>query len=150
MRVPSLVVLLSAFIYTTSLAGIAAQPPKGGNPEAAKLKNPVTKTPESIAAGKKVYQRMCARCHGPNGKGDGGGAGGGGIPSDLTDDVWDQGSTDGEIFTTIHDGSSIDMESYAEQITDTDIWNIVNYLRSIGPAPEVASSGPIVAVSCRS
>lgn len=133
MRVPSLVVLLSAFLHTISLAGIAAQPPKGGNPEAAMLKNPVAKTQESIAAGKKVYQRMCARCHGPNGKGDGGGAGGGGIPSDLTDEVWDHGSTDGEMFTTIHDGTSIDMEDYAERIADADIWNIVNYLRSIGP-----------------
>jgi len=132
-RVPSLVVLLPAFIYATSLAGIAGQPPKGGNPVAAQLKNPVAKTPESIAAGRKVYQRLCARCHGPNAKGDGGGAGGGGIPSDLTDEVWDHGSTDGEIFTTIHDGTSIDMEGYAEQITDTDLWHIVNYLRSIGP-----------------
>lgn len=133
MRLCVLAVLLSAFIHPTSLAGIAAQPPKGGSPEAAKQKNPVAKTQESIAAGKKVYQRLCARCHGPNGKGDGGGAGGGGIPSDLTDAVWDHGSTDGEIFTTIHDGTSIDMEEYAERITDIDIWNIVNYLRSIGP-----------------
>lgn len=74
MRVSILVSLLSAFMCATSLAGIATQPPKGGNPEAPKLKNPVAKTPESIAAGKKVYQRMCARCHGSNGRGDGGGA----------------------------------------------------------------------------
>ena len=133
MRVPSLVVFLPAVICATSLAGIAAQPPKGGNPVAAQLRNPVAKTPDSIAAGRKVFQRLCARCHGPNAKGDGGGAGGGGIPPDLTDAVWDHGSTDGEIFTTIHDGTSIDMEGYAEQITDTDIWNIVNYLRSVGP-----------------
>jgi mono/diheme cytochrome c family protein len=132
-RVSFLVLSLSAFMYATSLAGTAPQPPKGGHPEAAKLKNPVANTPESIAAGKKVYQRMCARCHGPSAKGDGGGAGGGGIPSDLTDETWDYGSTDGEIFRSIHDGTSVNMEGYAERITDADIWNIVNYLRSIGP-----------------
>ena len=106
MRVSSLVLLLSACVYATGLAGIAGQPPKGGHPDAATLKNPVANTPESIAAGKKVYQRMCARCHGPNAKGDGGGAGGGGIPSDLTDETWDYGSTDGDLFSVIHDGVS--------------------------------------------
>ena len=62
------------------------------------------------AAGKRVYSRLCVRCHGPLGKGDGGGAGAGGQPSDLTDATWDFGSSDGEIFAVIHDGTSADME----------------------------------------
>ena len=48
-----------------------AAPRKGGSPEAAKIKNPVAATPESLAAGKRVYQRLCIRCHGAEGKGDG-------------------------------------------------------------------------------
>ena len=48
-----------------------AAPKKGGNPEAAKVKNPVAASPESVAAGKRVYTRMCGRCHGAEGKGDG-------------------------------------------------------------------------------
>lgn len=122
---------LTAIIYAASLAGAAAQAPKGGNPEAAKLENPVAKTPESVAAGRKVYQRLCIRCHGAEGKGDGGAAGAV-PPSDLTDDTWDHGSSDGEIFTTIHDGTSADMEGYAQRISDTDIWNVVNYIRALG------------------
>ena len=53
----------------------------------------------------------------------------------MTDARWDHGSTDGEIFVTIHDGvpPKYDMDSYEGKITDTDIWNVVNYLRSIGP-----------------
>jgi hypothetical protein len=44
---------------------IAAQ----GNPEAAKVKNPVAATPESVAAGKQIFTRNCATCHGSNAEG---------------------------------------------------------------------------------
>ena len=114
-------------------------PRRGGNPEARKLTNPVASNAESIAAGKRLYSRLCVRCHGPLGKGDGGGAGAGGQPSDLTDATWDFGSSDGEIFAVIHDGTSADMESYAEQMTDTEIWTVIVFLRSIGPKPNVRS-----------
>jgi mono/diheme cytochrome c family protein len=52
----------------------------------------------------------------------------------LTDAKWDRGSSDGEIFTVIHDGAGpkFDMKGYKGKLSDTDIWNVVNYLRSIG------------------
>jgi mono/diheme cytochrome c family protein len=106
-------------------------PRRGGNPEAAKIKNPVPATPESVAAGKRAYGQLCANCHGPSGKGDGSVAGTD-PPSDLTDGVWDFGSTDGEIFTVIHDGlSGKDMGGYAERLKETDIWNVVNFIRTL-------------------
>jgi mono/diheme cytochrome c family protein len=107
-------------------------PRRGGNPEAARVKNPVAATPESVAAGRQSYSRLCARCHGPEGKGDGGGAGAGGQPADFTDETWDFGGSDGEIFSAIREGTSADMESYAERISETETWNLVNYIRSIG------------------
>ena len=103
------------------------------NPEAQKLKNPEPQNAESVEAGKKLYQRYCAACHGPNGKGDGGLALSGGEPSDLTDDAWDYGSTDGEIFVVIRDGVSADMLAYKTKLTEKQIWQVVNYIRSIGP-----------------
>lgn len=103
------------------------------NPEAQKLKNPEPKNSESIDEGRKLYQRYCASCHGASGKGDGGLALSGGEPSDLTDDSWDYGSTDGEIFTVIHDGVSADMLAYKGKLNEKQIWQIVNYIRSIGP-----------------
>ena len=131
------VLILAVVLYAGSL-GLAGQTPqgmatRGGNPEAAKVQNPVSSTPESVGQGRRVYQRLCSRCHGAEGKGDGGGSGGA-QAADLTDDRWDYGSTDGEIFVAIHNGTSIDMEGYSERISDTDIWNLVNYIRSIGPA----------------
>lgn len=101
--------------------------------EAQKIKNPVEANAETIEAGKKLYQRHCASCHGPNAKGDGGMALSGGTPSDLTDEVWDYGSTDGEIFIAIRDGVSSDMLGYKEKLEEKQIWQIINYLRDLGP-----------------
>jgi|SRR6266568_3974934 len=105
-------------------------PKKGGNPEAAKIKNPVAATPESIAAGKRAYQRLCIKCHGPEGKGDGTAATGA-QPPDLTDGKWDYGSSDGDFFAVIHDGTSPDMEGYAGRLNEGEIWNIVNYMKTL-------------------
>ncbi|MFN0084747.1 MAG: c-type cytochrome [Blastocatellia bacterium] len=116
------------------IAGAMAQEPRG-NAEARKLKNPEPAAAESVEAGKKLYQRFCASCHGPQGKGDGSLALAGGTPSDLTDESWDFGSTDGEIFIAIRDGVSTDMLAYKEKMTEKQIWQTVHYLRSIGPKP---------------
>ena len=131
--------LVLAFLFASAVVLVSAQggaltattPKRGGNPNAATIVNPVAATPGSIAAGQKTYRLLCTRCHGPLGKGDGGGAGAGGQPADFTDDAWDFGSSDGEIFAAIQQGTSADMESYAERISEPEIWNLVNYLRSL-------------------
>src|SRR5262245_39098944 len=86
------------FACVSALAAFAQ-----GNPEAAKLKNPVTATEESVAAGEKVYAGKCASCHGANGQG---GAGNDLIPAapSLVDGDWKHGGTDGEIFINIKNG----------------------------------------------
>ncbi len=112
----------------------AMAPRRGGNPLAAQVANPIAATPESVASGRRTYRRMCALCHGAEGKGDGGGAGAGGVPADLTAGRWRYGGSDGELFSVIHDGTSADMQGYAEQLSDTDIWNLVNYLRTLAPS----------------
>ena len=103
-----------------------------GNPDAATIKNPVASTPESISDGKRVYQRYCASCHGANAEG---GAGNDLIPAapDLTDKEWKHGSTDGEIFAVIKNGvpPDLNMIPFGDQLKDQEIWNVVNYLRSI-------------------
>ena len=111
-----------------------------GNPDAAKLKNPVASSPESIAAGKKAYDVNCAGCHGNMAQGaDKAGIvisviedQGGKQPPDLTDDTWDNGSTDGEIYTVIKKGLPPTMMApWDGRIPDNDTWSIVNYLRSL-------------------
>jgi mono/diheme cytochrome c family protein len=134
-RVPLLAVaamLLFVSIVSAVGQGSPNAPRRGGNPEAAKIRNPVPPTPESLAAGKRAYGQLCASCHGASGKGDGSGAGAGAQPADLTDAVWDYGSSDGEIFTVIHDGTSQDMGSYSARLKDAEIWNVVNYIKTLG------------------
>jgi mono/diheme cytochrome c family protein len=108
----------------------ADAPKKGGNPDAAKVKNPVAATPESVASGKRIYQRLCTKCHGPEGKGDGEAATGA-QPSDLTAATLQYGASDGEMFSVLRHGTSRDMESYAERISDADTWNVINYVKTL-------------------
>ena len=132
----SLAVALTVFVIAGMwLAGYARAQEKEqrGNAEARKLKNPEQGSAESVEAGKKLYQRHCAGCHGPQAKGDGSLALSGGTPSDLTDDAWDYGSTDGEIFVAIRDGVSSDMLAYKDKLTEKQIWQVVNFIRSLGP-----------------
>jgi mono/diheme cytochrome c family protein len=106
------------------------------HPEAQKLKNPIPSDGPSIDEGRKLYLRHCASCHGPSGKGDGSMALAGGTPANLTDETWDHGSSDGEIFVVIRDGTSSDMEPYKDRLTEKQMWQLVNYIRSLGPKPE--------------
>jgi cytochrome c len=108
--------------------------------EAKALKNPVPATPKSIASGKNVYDKYCANCHGVTGNGVSEKAqtlaeAGAAKPSDLTDDKWDHGSTDGEIFVNIRDGVGVNgaMKGLDGKpgVSDEDMWNIVNYVRTL-------------------
>jgi mono/diheme cytochrome c family protein len=109
-------------------AAAAAQ----GNPEAARIKNPVAASAESTAAGKQLYTRYCAVCHGITAEGGSGSDISPPAP-DLTDSEWKRGSSDGEIFSVIKNGvpPDLSMEPWGDRIKDQDIWNLVNFLRSI-------------------
>jgi mono/diheme cytochrome c family protein len=122
-------------VYVVAAAALVAAQNPGGNPDAAKLKNPVKATAESVAAGKAAFTKNCRFCHGADAKGNGPMAPQGTHPSDLTDAKWDRGSTDGEIFAVIRDGAGpkFDMKGYKSKMTETEIWNVVNFLRSVGP-----------------
>ncbi len=95
------------------------------------LANPVEATSTSIAKGRQRYVFSCRQCHGNTGKGDGDMSHAGGVPSDFTDAVWQHGESDGEIFLVIRDGVTADMLGYQGQIPDEDMWNLVNYIKSL-------------------
>jgi mono/diheme cytochrome c family protein len=117
-------------------AGQAKPAAPAKSPAAAKaMKNPVAADAASVDAGKAVFAKYCRACHGAEGKGDGPGAAmiKDVNPANLTDAKWDHGSTDGEIFTTIHDGigPKFTMDSWEGRIKDQDIWNVVNYIKTL-------------------
>ena len=106
-------------------------------PEARAPANPVAATPASVAAGAAAYATHCAACHGATGRGDGAlaaaAAAYGPRPSNLADPTWRHGGGDGEIFTAIRDGIGPDffMDAFGDRLSETDIWNLVNFLRSL-------------------
>lgn len=126
-------ILLAVFVFVSSVAVIEAQLP-GGSDEGKKLKNPVASTPASIEAGQKTFQKMCAFCHGKDAAGNGPMVPKGmTTPPSLIDAKWDRGSTDGEIFLVLRHGAGpkFEMKPLPAKLTDQDLWNIVNYLRSL-------------------
>ena len=139
---------LSACLAVPLLISGAVMSGQDRSDPATAMKNPVSATPESLAAGKKAYDTNCAACHGNMGQG----AVKAGIsisimadqgakqPPDLTDDLWDYGSTDGEIYAVIKKGvPPTMMAGWEGRISDADIWNLVNYLRALAAKTPVSS-----------
>jgi mono/diheme cytochrome c family protein len=135
--------LTVVFMVALMTAGAAAQR-RGGDPKLAARKNPVASNAASITAGRALYAKNCRHCHGLRGKGDGPLAPKDPKPSDLTDGKWDHGSSDGEIFALIWNGAPApksEMKPMKGTLTEKNVWEIVNYLRSIGPTAAAAKAG---------
>jgi mono/diheme cytochrome c family protein len=123
--------LLTAMMLPLGLAAHAAQ-----DGDAKNMKNPVPSNAAALAEGKALFAKNCASCHGALGKGDGkGGAMLKPLPADLTDAEWKHGSTDGEIFVMVRDGAKgTPMRGFAGRMTSKELWTVVTYVRSLGPA----------------
>lgn len=107
----------------------------GGTTAARAIKNPVAATPASVTAGAAAYKKYCAFCHGVDASGNGPLAPKDSNPPDLTDATWTHGSTDGDIFTVVATGAGPNskMVGFKGKMPDQNLWNIINYLRSLGP-----------------
>ena len=99
--------------------------------EASKLVNPVKPSPESVAQGKKAYGFDCAMCHGKEGAGDGDLAESMHLKlKDYRDPASLKAMTDGDIYTIITNGKG-KMTGEEERMKPEQVWNVVNYLRSL-------------------
>jgi mono/diheme cytochrome c family protein len=93
------------------------------------MKNPVMANDSSMKAGKLLYDKHCASCHGKTGSGDGIMAGNlETFPGDFSGNDY-QCQTDGGHFYKTKYGRG-DMPKYENKIPDKDIWHMVNYMRS--------------------
>lgn len=115
------------------------------------LMNPMEPSPQSLAEGKRLFVARCVLCHADNGAGEPTMKGqlAAEIPN-LTDDDWTYGSTDGEIFTLIQTGTPNDMEGFGDTLNERQIWNIVNYIKSLEPADTpntTAVENPVVSTT---
>ena len=98
--------------------------------QADKMKNPVAADQASLNYGGKLFGIYCTPCHGYKGQGDG--LVGQKLllqPFNLTSDMT-KGRSDGYIFGMMTFGGAI-MPSYANDLSPTERWNVVNYVRHV-------------------
>ena len=120
-----------AFLATALTLGGAAVLLALGSGGGRQLENPLPPTPGSINAGDSLYVENCLACHGTGGRGDGPDAPGlEPVPADLTVHV--PVHEDGAIFDFVMDGiDGSAMPSFADEMSENDVWNLVNYLRTL-------------------
>ncbi len=153
--------LLSALVFLA----IASAPLQGGSPQQTgkptpapaltpppavapppppvQTKNPVKPTAESQAKAKSIYQIDCALCHGDNGNGKTDLA----ASMELTMDDWTDPKTlankqDWELFSIIRNGKGKMPPEDPGRANDTEVWNLIIYIRAFSKAPAAAPPPP--------
>ena len=126
--------LVWAAAMTLTAIAQTPEPPKAVPAEARKIKAAFPSSPAAIDTGKQLYTKYCRFCHGDTGLGDGRMAPKNSKPSNLTDAEWTRGSSEGEIFWIIQNGAPPDyqMKGLKGKVSDTDTWNLVHFVRSLG------------------
>ena len=91
--------------------------------------NPIEPTADSIGAGRALYFRECALCHGDDGRGDGPAASGLSIPpSDFRIHI--PFHSDRFFFLVMSNGFGSAMPGFADRLSEEDRWNVLNFLQS--------------------
>ncbi len=93
--------------------------------------NPLAGQADAVAAGGRMFEDHCAKCHGPDALGRGK------RPSLRSDRV--QHATDGEIFWLLKNGNlGKGMPTWAA-LPEPKRWQIIAYLKSLGPDASAAT-----------
>lgn len=97
--------------------------------------NPIVPDAKSITAGQALFNNYCVPCHGLLGKGDGPlGLTLNPRPADLSYHAIPGIHTDGQLFEWISNGfPGSRMPAFKTRLSDTDRWNLVNFLRTLAP-----------------
>lgn len=92
-------------------------------PASAKLlKSPLKAAQAKPELGKAKFEETCAACHGMDGKAK--------TATDLTDHKM-HSMKDGEIYWVVTNGIGKKMPAFKTQLSETERWQIVNYVRSL-------------------
>ncbi|HZU27820.1 MAG TPA: c-type cytochrome [Bryobacteraceae bacterium] len=118
--------IIVALAAATVAAGRHGTPLQQAPKETAAIANPLEGSENARLAGRKLFERECAYCHGPNGEGKPGGA-----PPLKRPDVCS--APPGALFWVLRNGSLRGgMPSFAH-LPEPERWQIVTYIRSLLP-----------------
>ena len=99
-------------------------------------KNPLEGKADAIEAGKRIYEGMCAGCHGSKGDGGRGPA--------VNKGTFKRGNEDAQLFDVIKNGvSGTAMPGMG--LKDEEVWQAVSFLRSLGGGGGEQVSGNVIA-----
>ena len=135
---------------TAAAAGQSDASPGAGTADdpAVPAANPTPYTEAAEKRGRTHYLRHCQICHGFDGRA---------LENidfeatDLTDpERWRFGTTDGDLFRSTKFGAGLDMPPFEAELDDEEIWELVHYLRSLGPEEYRAAAEPEAAPSSAS
>jgi len=94
------------------------------------MKNPVKSDDASVNAGKALFNKNCASCHGKTGLGDGPKAKGlDSFPGDFSKGEF-QNQADADLFYKTKSGRD-EMPKFDGKIDDEGIWQIINFTRTL-------------------
>lgn len=94
--------------------------------------NPVAATGDSVSRGATLYTISCESCHGPNGIPDRTMAARMDPPPTNFTDPHTALHSDGQLFAWISEGiEPTMMTAYGDRLSDDEIWDIINYLRTL-------------------
>jgi len=96
------------------------------------LANPREHDPRAAEEGKQLFVSYnCADCHG--------GEGSGGMGPSLQDGRWHFGGSAGEVYESISEGRPDGMPSWGGRISDSQIWALVAYVRTLSSGKDVTT-----------
>lgn len=99
--------------------------------------------PQTLAAGKEIYETNCKTCHGISGAGDGEKAANLGTKVPNWRDFTRLAQiSPKELVTVVNNGSKQVMPAYASQLTESQRWAVVDYIRTFALAGNTTSVTP--------
>jgi mono/diheme cytochrome c family protein len=126
-------VILVAVAAAAAFWGVRDEEPPVTLAEARAMHNPLSASPENLAAAKRLFAEKCAHCHGATGRGDGPDAVLYSIkPADLTSPMIEM-IPEGELFYKISEGRK-PMPAFRRQLRREQRWQLVHYVQSLAQA----------------
>jgi len=125
--------VIAMFVFSGGLVSAQeeATKPWVAPDDARKVKNPLTATPENLAAGADTFRDNCVLCHGEKGMGDGVGAKTIKVkPANFTDPKLISQETDGSLFWKMSQGRG-PMPSWKDTLEEKERWQLVLYIRKL-------------------
>jgi PQQ-dependent dehydrogenase (methanol/ethanol family) len=115
-----------------ALAVLNSALPFGQQPVPAGANNPLAANATAVADGQTLFSQLCQTCHGPSAQG------GGDRGPALNTGTFIHGNADADLFRAIRSGIRGTQMAPFAGLSDTQIWQLVAYLRSLQPSTRAA------------